>query len=185
MRRSQICACHVSRSSQTSFSQFLDSTSLWCENFMAKKSHPAAAKQIFLGLVDSPHNCYALAGLQRSRYARSRQLGLQTKVRNNCKMHYHFSKIVIKTYFTYQSQAQEKLTKFYRKFKKVQIQEGHLYWHTMDPYHTNIDRFREIFFDYLPNCEPLIGPLVRPWHPFEFRQSAGVLPCSESKTRCK
>ncbi|XP_055533888.1 uncharacterized protein LOC129723594 [Wyeomyia smithii] len=81
--------------------------------------------------------------------------------------------------------AQEQLSKFYRKFKKVQIQEGHLYWHTMDPYHTNVDRFRQIFLDYLPNCEPLIGPMVRPWHPFEFRPSAGVLPCSESKTRCK
>ncbi|XP_053685637.1 uncharacterized protein LOC128735167 [Sabethes cyaneus] len=101
-----------------------------------------------------------------------KDLGMQGRV------NYHYKEKLERT-------AQKELTKFYRKFKRVQIQEGHVYWHTMDPYRTNVDRFRQIFFDYLPNCERLIGPMVRPWHPFEFRQSAGVLPCSESKTRCK
>ncbi|XP_058458848.1 uncharacterized protein LOC131435208 [Malaya genurostris] len=80
--------------------------------------------------------------------------------------------------------VKKQLSKFYRKFKNVQIQEGRLFWSTMDAYNTNVDRFRQIYLDYLPNCEPLIGPLVRPWHPFEHRLSAAVVPGSESKTRC-
>ncbi|XP_065090685.1 uncharacterized protein LOC135711686 isoform X2 [Ochlerotatus camptorhynchus] len=65
--------------------------------------------------------------------------------------------------------AQTLLAKFYRQFKRLQLQENRLYWSTMDPYRTNVDRFRQVFFDYLPNCEALIGPMVRPWQPFEFR----------------
>ncbi|XP_058830420.1 uncharacterized protein LOC131689384 [Topomyia yanbarensis] len=78
----------------------------------------------------------------------------------------------------------KQLAKFYRKFKDVQIHEGRFYWSTMAPYQINVDRFRQIYFDYLPNCEPLIGPMVRPWHPFEYRLSRAVLAGSESKTRC-
>ncbi|XP_055619267.1 uncharacterized protein LOC129764326 [Toxorhynchites rutilus septentrionalis] len=83
-----------------------------------------------------------------------------------------------------ENKAQQELAKFYRKFKRIQMQEARLYWSTMDPYHTNVDRFRQVFFDYLPNCEPLIGPMIRPWHPFEYRPVSNVLKGSDSKTQC-
>lgn len=52
----------------------------------------------------------------------------------------------------------------------------------MDAYGTNVDRFRQVFFDYLPNCEPLVGPMVRPWQTYEHRNAA--VSGSDSKTRC-
>ncbi|XP_055596996.1 uncharacterized protein LOC129747010 [Uranotaenia lowii] len=80
-----------------------------------------------------------------------------------------------------QSDAIEHLTKFYHKFKNIQIQEARLYWNTMDPYHTNVDRFRQIFNDYQPNCETRIEPMIRPWHKFEFHPNPPMLKASDSK----
>ncbi|XP_062562343.1 uncharacterized protein LOC134225919 [Armigeres subalbatus] len=83
--------------------------------------------------------------------------------------------------------AQQQLSAFYRKFKRVQMLENRLFWSTMDPYRTNVDRFRQVFFDYLPNCEPLIGPMVRPWLQHEYRPMESLnraLKACDSKSKC-
>uniref|UniRef100_A0A182FW59 DUF4771 domain-containing protein n=2 Tax=Anopheles albimanus TaxID=7167 RepID=A0A182FW59_ANOAL len=55
------------------------------------------------------------------------------------------------------------MNRFYRRLKKLDIQEGRLWWASMVPYHAGPDRFRRTFYAYFPNCEPKAVPLVRPW----------------------
>ncbi|XP_050092328.1 uncharacterized protein LOC126575601 [Anopheles aquasalis] len=55
------------------------------------------------------------------------------------------------------------MNRYYRRLKKVDIQEGRLWWASMVPYHAGPDRFRRTFYAYFPNCEPKAVPLVRPW----------------------
>ncbi|ETN63179.1 hypothetical protein AND_005117 [Anopheles darlingi] len=55
------------------------------------------------------------------------------------------------------------MKRFFRRLKRVDIQEGRLWWTSMVPYHAGPDRFRRTFYAYFPNCEPKAIPLVRPW----------------------